>query len=135
MQQFQADSKHKVLILDDEPLISESLSLIFRQAGFEPRVAYSAELALNLLGSWHPAVAIVDIGLVRMDGVAFALRLKDAYPDCKLLLFSGRIGSDAVIQGAQNSGLEFVFLEKPVQPAVLLAAVKKLLRSPSTWSR
>jgi hypothetical protein len=49
MQHFLAGRKHKVLIVDDEPLISESLSLIFRQAGFEPRVAYSAELALNLL--------------------------------------------------------------------------------------
>ena len=122
------DSRPRVLIVDDEPFISESLSLAFRQQGFEARSAYSAEGALALLKNWQPEIAIVDICLARMNGVDFALRLREAYPDCKLLLFSGRTDSDAVFQDAQEMGLEFASVEKPVQPPVLIAAARRLLR-------
>lgn len=122
------DSRPKVLIVDDEPFISESLSLAFRQQGFEARSAYSAEGALDLLKSWQPEIAIVDVCLGRMNGIEFALRLREAYPSCKLLLFSGRTDSDAVFHEAQEIGLDFASVEKPVQPPVLIAAAKRLLR-------
>ena len=128
------DSRPKVLIVDDEPFISESLSLAFRQQGFEARSAYSAEGALDLLKSWQPEIAIVDVCLGRMNGIEFALHLRDSYPECKLLLFSGRTDSDVMFQGAQEMGLEFASVEKPVQPPVLIAAAKRMLR-PALFTR
>jgi DNA-binding response OmpR family regulator len=120
MPSFTGDSRPRVLIIDDEAFIAESLALAFRQHGFEARCTLSAEGALDLLKNWQPEIAIVDICLARMNGVEFALHLRDSYPECKLLLFSGRTDSDVVFQGAQEMGLEFASVEKPVQPTVLL---------------
>jgi DNA-binding response OmpR family regulator len=129
------DNRPRVLIVDDEPFISESLTLAFRQNSFEARSAYSAESALDLLKSWSPDLAIVDICLGRMNGIDFALRLREAYPDCKLLLFSGSVHTDASFKDAQEMGLEFASVEKPVQPSILIAAAKRLLRPGFNFTR
>jgi DNA-binding response OmpR family regulator len=128
MQRVSATNRQTILIVDDEPMVTELLSLVFRQDGFETRTAYSAESALDLLKSWSPELAIVDICLARMDGIDFALRLREACPACKLLLFSGRTDSDSLFGEAKRAGLEFASIEKPVQPEVLLAAARRLLK-------
>ena len=81
--------KQRVLIIDDEVNVSDTLGLIFTKEGYEARVAHSAEEAIELIAIWAPDLAIIDVILPGMNGIDFALVLRANHPGCQLLLFSG----------------------------------------------
>jgi CheY-like chemotaxis protein len=120
--------KHKVLVIDDEVNVSDTLALIFTKEGYEARVAYSAEEAIEVISQWQPDLAIVDVMLPGMNGIDFALVLKANYPDCRLLLFSGEQGTADLLTQAATDGNIFEILAKPVAPAYMLEAAAGLLR-------
>lgn len=119
--------KHKVLVIDDEVNVADTLALIFTKEGYEARVAYSAEEAIEVIADWRPDLAIVDVMLPGMNGVDFALVLKANYPDCSLLLFSGEQGTYELLTKAATEGNIFEILAKPVPPAYMLEAAAGLL--------
>ena len=119
--------KHKVLVIDDEVNVSDTLALIFTKEGYEARVAYSAEEAIEVISQWRPDLAIVDVMLPEMNGIDFALVLKANYPDCRLLLFSGEQGTADLLTQAAIDGNIFEILAKPVPPAYMLEAAAGLL--------
>ncbi len=119
--------KHKVLVIDDEVNVSDTLALIFTKEGYEARVAYSAEEAIEVISQWQPDLAIVDVMLPGMNGIDFALVLKANYPDCRLLLFSGEQGTADLLTQAATDGNIFEILAKPVHPAYMLEAAAGLL--------
>ena len=119
--------KHKVLVIDDEVNVSDTLALIFTKEGYEARVAYSAEEAIEVISQWQPDLAIVDVILPGMNGIDFALVLKSNYPDCRLLLFSGEQGTSDLLTKAATDGNIFEILAKPVPPTYMLEAAAGLL--------
>lgn len=127
MQSYHEASKQKVLIVDDDPFISETMSMVFRQHGFDTRIAYSAELALKLVQNWRPELAILDVHLSKMNGVDLATRIRDEYPLCKILLFSGVPANDPLIEEAEQLGLNCAYLRKPAHPETLVTTARELL--------
>ena len=79
----------RVLFVDDERVIADTLGIIFSNHGYVTRAVYSAEQALELMSDWLPDLAIIDVLLPGMNGIDLAIRLKAEYPDCRLSLFSG----------------------------------------------
>src|SRR5690349_2748923 len=79
----------KVLLVDDEPLIAQSLAKIFRNYGFHAESATSGSEALAKLEYFHPDVLITDIWMQEIDGVALSLEFSRRLPECKIILFSG----------------------------------------------
>src|SRR4051812_7720114 len=88
-----AAGARKILIIDDEPTIADTLAVIFSSSGYEARAVYSAEEALEKLEEWRPDLAIIDVVLPGMNGIEFAIFLKASYPRCQFLLFSGQPGA------------------------------------------
>lgn len=117
----------KVLVVDDEPPVSDTLALIFRKHGYEVRVAYSAEQAIETIAAWDPDLALVDVMLPGMNGIDFAIVLKDNRPACQLLLFSGYESTGALLEEAAKKGHKFEILAKPMHPVQILETVKDLL--------
>jgi DNA-binding response OmpR family regulator len=125
----------KILIVDDEPTIADSLALIFSSSGYESRTAYSAEQALEMLQVWLPDLAIIDVVLPGMNGIEFAIFLKASYPTCQFLLFSGQPGTSSLLEDARKRGHLFEILAKPLHPSFMLATVSNMLtpcQDPST---
>jgi DNA-binding NtrC family response regulator len=122
---------HRVLIVDDERIISDTLATIFENAGYEAKAAYSAEQALEFLsqGDWLPDLAILDVRLPNMNGVDLAIHLKAEYPTCKLSLFSGQPSSAEILEMANAAGHSFGILAKPVHPTELLDLASTMLTS------
>lgn len=56
-------SGHKVLVVDEERTIADTLAVIFSQGAYEARAAYSAEQALEIVAQWPPDLAILDVVL------------------------------------------------------------------------
>lgn len=116
----------KILIVDDEPAITETLSLIFSKNGYEARSAGSAEEAIEIIAVWEPDIAILDVMLPRMNGIDLALVLKSNHPRCRLVLFSGHQSTQALMEEAAKKGNIFEILTKPVHPLFMLDYVAGL---------
>jgi len=122
-------SGRKILVVDDEVRIAETLKIIFSTRGFEVRVAHSAEEAFETVSDWKPDLALVDVMLPAMNGIDFGLSLKEHCAGCLLLLISGHPGTTALLDGAREQGHQFDILAKPLHPALILDTVDSLLPS------
>lgn len=119
-------TRRGILIVDDDPAITESLSLIFEKHGYEVRSALSAEEAIEIIARWEPDLAILDVMLPHMNGIDLAMVLKANRPFCHLVLFSGHVGTQALMEEAAKRGNMFEILSKPVHPLFMLDFVASL---------
>ena len=83
------DNPARVLVLDDEPNIRESLAEYLMDCGFATFTAESAEDALALPKLGEVEVAVVDIRLGGMDGLEFIKRLHVLHPGVRCLIHTG----------------------------------------------
>ena len=120
----------KIMVVDDEETIADTLALIFSSNGYEARSAYSAEQALEMLEQWRPNLAVIDVVLPGMNGIEFAIFLKASYPDVHFLLFSGQPGTGSLLEDAKRKGPLFEILAKPLHPSFMLATVANMLSAP-----
>lgn len=114
----------RILILDDEPSVAETLALVFSTRGYEVQVAYSAEAGIEIISRWPPELAIVDVILPGMNGIDFSIILRENYPSCRILLFSGQPDSGAILEESLKKGHDFLVLAKPLHPSVLLSILE-----------
>jgi len=122
----------RVLIVDDERVITDTLVVIFSQYGYEAKGVYSAEEALILMQEWHPELAIIDVMLPAMNGIDLAIRIRAKWPECQLSLFSGQAATGELLNDALSKGHTFNILAKPVHPSEMLGMADRLLSEAST---
>jgi DNA-binding NtrC family response regulator len=111
----------RLLIVDDEHIIADTLATIFTNAGYEAKAVYSAEEALALIEGWIPNLAIVDVILPGMNGIDLAIRLKSEVPDCRLTLISGHATASDILDHARRDGHALDIVPKPIHPTELLS--------------
>jgi DNA-binding NtrC family response regulator len=117
----------KVLIVDDERIIADSLRLIFLTNGYEALSAYSAEEATEIIVEWLPDLIIIDVILPGMNGIDLAIAVREQFRNCRVLLFSGQATTAELLTDAATRGHRFEILAKPVHPNDMLAAAQRLL--------
>lgn len=117
----------KILIVEDEQVIADTLGQILSAHGYNVRIAYSAEDALPIISGWSPDVALLDVMLPNMNGIEFAVVLKKTQPQCGVLLFSGQPSVEQLLQKARSEGHSFEILAKPIHPTVVLNTISNLL--------
>lgn len=122
-------TSRRILIVDDEKAISDTLVLIFKSQHYEARAVYSAEGAIETLAEWRPDLAILDVILPEMNGIDLAIVIKANYPYCHVLLFSGHANTTMLLEEAGRKGHQFEVLAKPVHPNVMLERASALLGS------
>jgi len=106
----------RVLVVDDERIIADSIALILRGRGFDSRAVYSGEDAAELALTWKPDAVISDVVMGKMDGVALAILLAQALPSCKVLLISGNNVTSQLLDESKKLGHDFPILAKPFPP-------------------
>ena len=113
-----------ILVVDDEKVIADTLSIILTKDGFTVITAYNAEMALELASKVPPALLLSDVMMgPGMDGTQLAIALREDFPDCKIMLFSGHAAARDLLDKASEFGHDFVLVNKPVHPADLLARI------------
>ena len=120
----------RILIVDDESVIADSLAVIFRANGFEARAVYSGERAMELAPSIEPDVLISDVMMRGITGVELAIYVRQHFPSCRVLLFSGQTGTSDLIHAADSKGYRFDMISKPVHPQVLLDYLQSCAAQP-----
>jgi DNA-binding NtrC family response regulator len=122
-----SQAKGKILIVDDEVIVADSLNLIFSSQHYEVRSAYSAEAAIEVLSQWQPDLAVVDVMLPKMNGIELAGIVSQNYPSCRILLISGHPGTAELLNEAKSHGLSYDILAKPLHPTFILDTVSTLI--------
>ena len=117
-----------VMLVEDEPEISELLTFSLRRAGFETVTCDTAEQALRSIDTQRPLIAIIDWMLPGMSGVDLAYRLRQD-PHTKelpIIMLTAR-GEEADKLQSFDSGVDD-YVTKPFSPKELVARIRALLR-------
>ena len=119
--------ERRILVVEDETVVADTLGRILSSHGYDVRIAYSAEAAMQIILQWSPNLAVLDVMLPKMNGIELAVVLKERVVQCHVLLFSGQPSVEGLMQKARSEGHEFEILAKPVHPSVMLEAISSLL--------
>ncbi len=118
---------HRVLIVDDEPVIADTLRTIFGKEGFDACVAYSTEDALVRARESAPDLLLCDINMPGRDGLELIQELLREQPDCRVMVLTGSVlGLRRVREGTRGLARPPSILIKPCQPDVLLRQAGEL---------
>lgn len=117
-------SKPKVLVVDDERVIADTLAIILNQSGFDASAVYTGTAAVDRASEDKPDLIISDVIMPDMNGIEAAIRIRQILPGCKILLFSGQAATADLLEKARQQGHEFEILAKPVHPQDLLAKLR-----------
>jgi DNA-binding NtrC family response regulator len=127
--EVEVKGRRRILIVDDELAIADTLQMIFKMQRYDARVAYSAERAVELIAEWEPELAILDVMLPEMNGIDLAIVVRENHPKCHVLLFSGHTNTAMLLEEAGRKGHRFEVLAKPVMPELMLERAHELLNA------
>jgi len=116
--------KPRVLVVDDERVIADTLAIILNQHGFEAAAVYTGTAAVERARNTQPDLIISDVIMPDMNGIEAAINIRQFLPSCKILLFSGQAATADLLESARLKGYEFEILAKPVHPQDLLAKLR-----------
>jgi CheY-like chemotaxis protein len=117
--------KPRVLVVDDERVIADTLAIILNQAGFDASAVYTGNGAVDEARKVRPDLIISDVIMPDMNGIEAAIHIRGFLPGCKILLFSGQAATADLLESARAKGHEFEILAKPVHPQDLLAKLRE----------
>ena len=119
---------HRVLIVDDECLIADTLGLIFRKHGFEAKVVYTADDALQCARSFAPELLLCDINMPVRSGLELMGDFSRELPDCRVLVLTGYPSNLTRVREQMVKHRHPVrVLTKPCAPAELLREAGQML--------
>jgi len=114
----------KVLVVDDEELITETLREILRRAGFDVQVASDGWAALEVVPVFRPHYLLTDVLMPRMNGVELAIAVRKMFPETRIILFSGQAGISEILLNGKRQGFQFELIPKPMHPLKLIELLK-----------
>ena len=127
------DDRPVVMVVDDEPLVADTLAMILTHAGYRAMRAYDAKTALEMASVRAPDLLISDVAMPQMNGVELALGMVSMVPACKVVLFSGHARSVDLMR-AYDAGHDFPLMAKPMHPSEMLGQVARSLAQVSVRS-
>lgn len=116
--------KFKVLIVDDDPDLLESVADVLKQKGYSTAKADSGEKALGMISEEsHYNLALVDLKLPGMNGMEVLKKLKEEFSEIAVIIITGHATIESAVNAMKLGAVDY--LEKPVNPEELLLVVDK----------
>ncbi|HUQ49832.1 MAG TPA: response regulator [Terriglobales bacterium] len=114
----------RVLVVDDEHAVADTLVLILEGAGYSASAVYSGAEAIDAAESLKPDLIISDVMMPPgIDGVRAAMEIMLIHPECRIVLFSGQAATNDLLIDAKARGYQFEILAKPIHPLELLQRI------------
>ena len=121
-------TKPRILVVDDDRLVADTLSMVFMANGFDSEARYSAADALERARSFDPGLMLCDITMPGGNGLQLVQKMHDEMPHCKVLMLTAYTQHDAgVALQAERMNRPLKMLSKPCRPEVLLREAQELL--------
>ena len=115
----------KLLIVDDELSVRDSLGKWFHEEGYEIGTAENANEALTRLAEQRWDVALVDIKMRGTDGIELQRRMHEIYPELIVIIMTGYASVETAVAALKNGAYDYV--TKPLDPDEIAHLVKKAL--------
>lgn len=112
--------RQKVLVVDDERVIADTLSFILNRNGYNATAVYSGEEAIQVADDFKPDVLICDVIMPGLNGIETAIHICHQRRKCRVVLISGHILAAELLDKAEIEGYTFEIVAKPVYPAEIL---------------
>lgn len=114
-----------ILIVDDEPIMRESLSDWLRDDGYRVIAADGGPRALKLLDTEEWNVLIVDLKMPGMDGIDLMAEVKKVYPDIPIIIMTAYATVDTAVRAMREGAYDYVV--KPFDPEEMALIIRKLV--------
>ena len=115
----------KVLVVDDDDRVVQSIAGVLEDEGFQVITAKSGEEAIEIFEQKKPDVTLLDIWMPGMDGIEVLKRLKRMVPDCQAIMISGHATISTAMTAVKLGAFDFI--EKPLSLDVLLMTIRRAL--------
>jgi DNA-binding NtrC family response regulator len=113
----------RILIVDDETIVRQSLADWFQQDGYEVHTAQNAKEALRVVAE-HPAdIAFLDIKMPGMDGLTLQARLAEAQPDLTVIVMTAYASVESAVTALKAGAYDYI--TKPFDPEELSLLVRR----------
>ena len=114
-----------ILVVDDEPSISEVVTIYLQRAGYQVTVARDGQAALEAIEQRPPDLVVLDLMLPKVDGLEITRRLR-AQGNTPIIMLTARREESDRITGLETGADDYVV--KPFSPQELVSRVKAVLR-------
>jgi CheY-like chemotaxis protein len=122
--------KQRVLVVDDDRLVADTLNLVFQANGYESEAVYSAAEGLARARTFDPGLLLCDITMPEESGLQLAEKVHHEFPNCKLLMLTAYDSNVIKVeQHATRTKRPLKLLSKPCRPEVLLREAYDLLQT------
>lgn len=115
----------KILIVDDEASIVESICGIMLDEGYTPLTADSGEQALEVIANEHVDLVLMDVWMPGIDGLETLSRIKEGHPHLPVIMISGHGNIDTAVQATKFGAFDFI--EKPPSYDKIVLSIKNAL--------
>ena len=119
------NSKYGILIVDDEPLIRESLYEILRIDGYRALMAPTGEEALALIKDQRVDIVLTDMKLPQMSGLDLLEKLKQIHPETAVILITGYGSIETAVQAMKQGAFDYI--TKPINDHEIKLIIKKIV--------
>jgi len=107
-------TKSKLLVVDDELIVRDSLDKWFREEGYDVAVADCAQEALAKIAVGRFDLALVDIKMPGVDGVELQKRMHEIDPDMLVIIMTGYASVETAVSALKNGAYDYI--SKPFDP-------------------
>ncbi|MGC9199955.1 MAG: response regulator [Acidobacteriaceae bacterium] len=114
-----------VLVVDDEPIIANTIVQILNRSGFIAEAAYGGKEAIEAAQRSSPELVLSDVLMPNIDGVEAAIAIQKFLPNTRIVLFSGQAATVEILARVRRLGYQFELLAKPLHPIQLIKHLRK----------
>ena len=104
----------RIFIVDDEPIVRESLGAWFRAEGYAVELASSAKQALERLATSDPDIFLLDIKMPGMDGIELQKKIHEAKPEATIIIMTAYASVDTALAAMKQGAYDYII--KPFDP-------------------
>jgi DNA-binding response OmpR family regulator len=117
---------HHVLVVDDDPTVSDVVRRYLEQDGYHVRLVCDGLAALDAVAAQRPDLVVLDLMLPGMDGLTVCRRLRESLPEVSIVMLTA-LGEEADRVVGLELGADD-YLTKPFSPRELVLRVRSVLR-------
>jgi len=121
----QGGGRGRVLVVDDDPALSEMLAIVLRNEGFDSRVSSSGDRALADFRDYRPDVVLLDLMLPGKDGIDVCKEIR-AESGVPIVMLTAKSDTVDVVVGLESGADDYVV--KPFKPKELVARIRARVR-------
>ena len=114
---------HRVLVIDDEEDIRDTVAMILKDSGYQVATAPDGHAGLECCRDFDPQIVITDVRMPRMGGLEFLEAIKLRMPDIEVVVVTAFGEMDLAVKALQLDASDFI--TKPISEAALQVALKR----------